>query len=136
MVELQRPKNKQDLRDAIIHCWDQLSLDFIQKCIRGLPNKMARAIDDATAKLGEAEESGSEETVDEDDDKSDRDDDEAGEVYLSEDSDDYNSENLSEDRSEDDPIDDCDDDTETEDEEISESEPSEIISKKVCRRNR
>ena len=97
MVELQRPKNKQGLRDSIVKCWNQLSLDFIRKCIRGLPNKMPKAIDDATAKLTEAEEPEEEETVDGSGAESDNSTDEAAEIYLSEDSKSCDGESLSED---------------------------------------
>ena len=51
MVELRRPRDKKELREAILECWDEIPMTFIRNCIAGLPSKMAKAIDDANSKL-------------------------------------------------------------------------------------
>ena len=39
MVEERRPKNKQELKDAILECWEEIPLSFIRNCIEGLLKK-------------------------------------------------------------------------------------------------
>lgn len=51
MVEAKRPRNKQELRQAIEECWAQIPMSFIRGCIRGLPGKMAKALEDADKKM-------------------------------------------------------------------------------------
>ena len=51
MVELQRPKDKKELRQAIEMCWDQIPMKFIRSCIQGLTDKMSKALRDADEKI-------------------------------------------------------------------------------------
>jgi len=51
MVELKRLKNKDELKRAILECWDEIPLSFIRSCIDGLPNKMEKVLENAIRKL-------------------------------------------------------------------------------------
>ena len=53
MVEREKPGNKQELKDSIVRCWNKIPMEYIQKCIQGLQNKMQNAIDDANLKLAD-----------------------------------------------------------------------------------
>jgi len=44
MVELRKPRNKAELREAITECWEQIPLSYIRSCILGLLAKMEKAI--------------------------------------------------------------------------------------------
>ena len=51
MVEARRLRDKQQLRETIQSCWEEIPMNFIRICIQGLTNKMAQAIQDADEKL-------------------------------------------------------------------------------------
>jgi len=51
MVEAKRPKDKNELRKAILECWNEIPLSFIRACIQGLPKRMEKALEDAESQL-------------------------------------------------------------------------------------
>ena len=51
MVEARRPRDKDQLRRAIIECWDKIPMSYIRNCINGIPDRMAKAIVDADEKI-------------------------------------------------------------------------------------
>jgi transposase len=51
LVEAKFPTNKDELKRAIVECWEAIDLDFIRRCIEGLPNRMEQAIEDAEEKI-------------------------------------------------------------------------------------
>jgi len=53
MVEKRRPRNKDELQEAIWQYWDEIPLPFIRACIESLQRKMAKALADANRKLPE-----------------------------------------------------------------------------------
>lgn len=44
-VQLQRPKNKRQLREAIEICWKRISIKYVRKCIAGLKKRMEKIIE-------------------------------------------------------------------------------------------
>lgn len=51
LVELRRPRSKEDLREAILTSWDEISISFVRNNILGLTNKLTQTIRDAEEKL-------------------------------------------------------------------------------------
>lgn len=88
MVELCRPRNKEELKNAIIDCWEKIPMNFIRSCILGLRNKMEKAIENANLEIIESEEgSNSEHDVsEEENDSSSESHDSIGDGFDSEDS--------------------------------------------------
>ena len=53
MVEKRRPKDKKELRTAILECWEEIPMSFVRNCILGLPSKMDKALKNANDKIQE-----------------------------------------------------------------------------------
>lgn len=45
LVQSLEPKNKKDLTEAILICWDKINLAFIRRCINNLKKKMKTCIE-------------------------------------------------------------------------------------------
>ena len=46
MVEARRPRDKNELKNAILECWEEIPMSFIRSCIGGLPSKMNKVLDE------------------------------------------------------------------------------------------
>lgn len=83
MVEARRPRNKEELKEAILECWDLIPMDYIRNCIRGLKVKMEKAIEHATDNLPEEDSEDEDDSVKADESSSES----VNEAYASENSD-------------------------------------------------
>jgi len=45
MVEKLRPRYQNELREAILQCWEETPIDYIRSCTNGLPSRMDKATD-------------------------------------------------------------------------------------------
>ena len=54
MVEARRPRDKNELKKAILECWEEIPMSYIRSCIGGLPSKMNKVIDSINIETSES----------------------------------------------------------------------------------